>query len=184
MSSTISSTPSAASTVISSTGIGSGLDINGIVTSLTTAAGLAQNTQLADRKGSLTAQVSAFGTFSSALSPLQATLKTLETSSTLAGRTATISDSKVASGSATGSAIPAQYSLQVQNLATAASLASQPVSSGTTVIPTRTFNIAVAASPPSISINSTTNPLAGIAAAINSAPNNPGVSASILTTTA
>jgi len=55
MSSTISSTPSAASTVISSTGIGSGLDINGIVTSLTTAAGLAQNTQLSDRKSSLTA---------------------------------------------------------------------------------------------------------------------------------
>jgi flagellar hook-associated protein 2 len=184
MSSTISSTPSAASTVISSTGIGSGLDINGIVTSLTTAAGLAQNTQLADRKGSLTAQVSAFGTFSSALSTLQATLKTLETPSTLAGRTATISDSKVASGSATGSAIPAQYSLQVQNLATAASLASQPVSSGTTVIGTGTLNIAVGGSSASISIDSTNNTLAGIAAAINSAPNNPGVSASILTTTA
>jgi len=55
MSSTISSTPSAANTVISSTGIGSGLDINSIVTSLTTAAGLAQNTQLSDRKSSLTA---------------------------------------------------------------------------------------------------------------------------------
>jgi flagellar hook-associated protein 2 len=184
MSSTISSAPSPASTVISSTGIGSGLDINGIVTSLTTAAGLAQNTQLADRKGSLTAQVSAFGTFSSALSTLQATLKTLETPSTLAGRTAAVSDSKVASGSATGSAIPAQYSLQVQNLAAAASLASQPVSSGTTVIGTGTLNIAVGGSSASISIDSTNNTLAGIAAAINSAPNNPGVSASILTTTA
>jgi len=39
MSSTISS---AGNNVISSTGIGSGLDINGIVTSLTTAAGLAR----------------------------------------------------------------------------------------------------------------------------------------------
>ena len=36
----------------------------------------------------------------------------------------------------------------------------------------------------SISIDSTNNTLAGIAAAINAAPNNPGVSASILTTTA
>src|SRR5258708_1607337 len=184
MSSTISSTPSAASTVISSTGIGSGLDINGIVTSLTTAAGLAQNTQLADRKGSLTAQVSAFGHFSSALSTLQATLKTLETPSTLAGRTATVSDGKVASASATSGAIPAQYSLQVQNLATAASLASQPVSSGTTVIGTGTLTIAVGGSSASISIDSTNNTLAGIAAAINGAPNNPGVSATILTTSA
>jgi len=184
MSSTISSTPSAASTVISSTGIGSGLDINGIVTSLTTAAGLAQNTQLSDRKSSLTAQVSAYGTFRSALSTLQATLKTLETPTTLAGRTATISDSKVASGSATADAIPAQYSLQVQNLATAASLASQPVSSGTTVVGTGTLTIAVGGSSASISIDSTNNTLAGIAAAINSAPNNPGVSATILTTSA
>src|SRR5258708_6047889 len=183
MSSTISSTPTA-STVISSTGIGSGLDINGIVTSLTTAAGLAQNTQLSDRKSSLTAQVSAYGTFSSALSTLQATLTTLETPSTLAGRTATVSDGKVASASATSGAIPAQYSLQVQNLATAASLASQPVSSGTTVIGTGTLTIAVGGSSASISIDSTNNTLAGIAAAINGAPNNPGVSATILTTSA
>jgi flagellar hook-associated protein 2 len=184
MSSTISSTASAANTVISSTGIGSGLDINSIVTSLTTAAGLAQNTQLSDRKSSLTAQVSAYGTFSSALSTLQATLTTLETPSTLAGRTATVSDSKVASGSATGGAIPATYSLQVQNLATAASLASQPVSSGTTVVGTGSLTIAVGGNSASISIDSTNNTLAGIAAAINSAPNNPGVSASVLTTSA
>jgi flagellar hook-associated protein 2 len=182
MSSTISSTPSAGNTVISSTGIGSGLDINSIVTSLTTAAGLAQNTQLSDRKGSLTAQVSAYGTFSSALSTLQATLTTLETPSTLAGRTATLSDDKVASGSATADAIPAQYSLEVQNLATAASLASQPVSSGTTTVGTGTLTIAVGGNSASISIDSTDNTLAGIAAAINSAPNNPGVSATILTT--
>jgi len=128
--------------------------------------------------------VSAYGTFRSALSTLQATLKTLETPTTLAGRTATISDSKVASGSATAGAIPAQYSLQVQNLATAASLASQPVSSGTTVVGTGTLTIAVGGSSASISIDSTNNTLAGIAAAINSAPNNPGVSATILTTSA
>jgi len=181
MSSTVSS---AGNTVISSTGIGSGLDINSIVTSLTTAAGLAQNTQLSDRKGALTAQVSAFGTFSSALSTLQATLTTLQTPSTLAGRTAKVSDDKVASGSATSSAIPAQYSIQVQNLATAASLASKPVASGTTSIGTGTLTIAVGGTSASISIDSTNNTLAGIAAAINGAPNNPGVSASILTTTA
>jgi len=181
MSSTVSS---AGNTVISSTGIGSGLDINSIVTSLTTAAGLAQNTQLSDRKGALTAQVSAFGTFSSALSTLQATLTTLQTPSTLAGRTATVSDDKVASGSATSSAIPAQYSIQVQNLAMAASLASKPVASGATSIGTGTLTIAVGGTSASISIDSTNNTLAGIAAAINGAPNNPGVSASILTTTA
>jgi len=184
MSSTISSTAPAGSTVISSTGIGSGLDINSIVTSLTTAAGLAQNTQLSDRKGALTAQVSAFGTFSSALATLQATLTTLQTPSTLAGRTVAVGDTKVASGSAASGAIPAQYSLQVQNLATAANLASQPVASGTTAIGTGTLTIAVGANSTAINIDSTNNTLAGIAAAINAAPGNPGVSASVLTTSA
>ena len=75
MGSTVSSTATnAANTVISSTGIGSGLDIGSIVSSLTTAAGVAQNNQLSDRKTTLTAQVSAYGTFKSALDTLQATL--------------------------------------------------------------------------------------------------------------
>jgi flagellar hook-associated protein 2 len=185
MGSTISTTAaSTASTVISSTGIGSGLDINSIVSSLTTAAGLAQNTQLSDRKTALTAQVSAYGTFKSALDTLQATLTTLQDPKTLAGRTATVGDDKIASASATSGAIPAQYSLQVQNLATAASLASQPLASGATVVGTGTLTIAVGGTSASITIDSTNNTLAGIAAAINSAPNNPGVSASILTTSA
>jgi flagellar hook-associated protein 2 len=185
MSSTISSSASAAgNSVISSTGIGSGLDIASIVSSLTTAAGLAQNTQLSDRKSVLTSEVSAYGTFSSSLETLQATLTSLQSPSTLAGRTVTLSDDKVASGTATSSAIPAQYSIQVQNLATAASLASGPIAGAATAVGTGTLNIAVGNNSASISIDSTDNTLAGIAAAINSAPDNPGVSASILTTSA
>ncbi len=111
MSSTVSSTAAAAgNSVISSTGIGSGLDITSIVASLTTAAGLAQNNQLADRKSTLTAQVSAYGTFSSALDTLQATLTTLQSPKALAGRTAAIGDVTIATASATPDAIPAQYS--------------------------------------------------------------------------
>ncbi len=183
MGSTISSTAtSAANTIISSTGIGSGLDINSIVSSLTTAAGLAQNNQLASRKSTLTAQVSAYGTFKSALETVQATLSTLKNPSTLAGRTLAIGDSKVASGTAAAGAIAAQYSLAVQNLATAASLSSQPVAASNSIVGTGTLTISVGGAASTISIDSTNNTLAGIAAAINGAPDNPGVSASILTT--
>jgi len=183
MSSTIASTAaSAGNTVISSTGIGSGLDINSIVTSLTTAAGLAQNTQLSDRKTVLTAQVSAYGTFSAALDTLQATLTTLQNPKVLAGRTAAVADNTIASASATTSAIPAQYSLQVQKLATSASLASAPLANGDTAVGTGILKISVGGQSSSITIDSTNNTLAGIVAAINGAPDNPGVSASILTT--
>jgi flagellar hook-associated protein 2 len=186
MSSVIPSTSSSSAatasggSVVTSTGIGSGLDINSIVTSLTTAAGAAQNNQLASRKSDLTAQVSAFGTFSSALATLQATLLPLQTTSRLAGRTAVLGDTTIATASATSNAVPAQYSLQVQNLAAAASLSS----AANPTLGVGTLTIAVGGKSSSIVIDTTNNTLSGIAAAINSAPDNPGIAATILTTTA
>jgi flagellar hook-associated protein 2 len=172
------------SSLITSTGIGSGLDISAIVSSLTSAYGAAQTNELSAEQTSLNAQVSAFGTFSSALSTLQATLSSLETPSALAGYDATVADKTIASASTSSDAVPGQYSLEVQNLATAASLSSAPVASGDTAIGTGTLNIAVGAASTSISIDSTNDTLSGIAQAINSAANNPGVTASVITTTA
>ena len=171
------------SSAISSTGIGSGLDINAIVSSLTTSAGAAETNALNRRQTALTAQVSAFGTFSSALATLQATLTTLQDPTKLAGRTATLADISIATATATSTAIAGQYSLQVQNLATAASLASAPVLNANSTIGTGSLTIAVGGTATTIVIDSTNNTLAGIVSAINSATNNPGVSASILTTT-
>jgi flagellar hook-associated protein 2 len=182
-SSTASSSSSPGS-LVTSTGIGSGLDISAIVTSLTSAYGAAQTNELSAEQTSLNGQVSAFGTFSSALSTLQATLSSLETPSTLAGYDATVADKTIASASTSSDAVPGQYSLEVQNLATAASLSSAPVASGDTTIGTGTLNITVGAASTSITINSTNDTLSGIATAINSAPNNPGVTASVITTTA
>jgi flagellar hook-associated protein 2 len=172
------------STVISSTGIGSGLDINSIVTSLTTAKAAPETNALNRSKTSFTAEVSAFSTFNSALATFQATLATLQDSTKLASRTATLADTTIATATATSSAVAGQYSIQVQNLATAASLSSQPVASATSNVGTGTLTIAVGGASTSITIDGTNNTLQGIVAAINSAPNNPGVSASIITTTA
>jgi flagellar hook-associated protein 2 len=186
MSSTISSsggaTPSASS-LITSTGIGSGLNISAIVSSLTTAYGAAQTNQLTSQQNSLDSQVSAYGTFTSALDTLKATLSKLEVPSQLAGFAATVGDKTIASATTSSDAVAGQYSLQVNNLATAATLTSQPVASSTTAVGTGTLTIAVGGASTSINIDTTNNTLAGIAAAINSAPNNPGVTASIITAT-
>ena len=66
-------TAATASAVIFSQGIGSGLDIASIVTSLTTAKAGPETNALNRSKTALTAQVSAFGTFNSALATFQAT---------------------------------------------------------------------------------------------------------------
>ena len=180
-----STSPSSASALITSTGIGSGLDISAIVSSLTTAFGAAQTTQLTNQQNSLDSQVSAYGTFTAALDTLQAALPALEDPTQLAGFDATVADTNIASATTTSDAVGGQYSLQVNNLATAATLTSNALAGGSsTVVGTGTLTIAVGGASTSIDIDSTDNTLAGIASAINSAANNPGVTASIITTTA
>jgi flagellar hook-associated protein 2 len=154
------------------------------VSSLTTAYGAAQTAQLDSQQTTVDAEVSAYGSFTSALDTLQSSLSALETPSKLAGFDATVADSTVASATTTSDAVAGQYSLQVDNLATSATLTSAPVASATsTVIGTGTLTIASGGSSASITIDSSNDTLSGIAAAINSAANNPGVTASIITTT-
>src|SRR6266403_2060567 len=183
MSSVASSTSSTATTVISSQGIGSGLDIASIVSSLTDAKAGPETNALNRSKTALTAQVSAFGTFNSALATFQATLATLKDPTQLAGRTATVGDSTIATATATAAAVPGQYTLQVQNLAAAASLSSQPFASADSTVGTGTLTIKVGALTASLTLDSTNNTLAGIAAAINSGTGNPAVPPSGLTQT-
>jgi len=170
------------SSVISSTGIGSGLDINSIVTSLTSAFGGPETNALARRKTALTAQVSAFGTFQSALSTFQATLTNLQNPKTLAGRTATVADTTIATATATSSAVTGTYAVQVNNLASAASLASKAFASATLAVGTGALTLKLGGQSTTINIDSSNNTLGGIADAINGAIGNPGISASILTT--
>ncbi len=181
---TSTSQSAAANTLITSTGIGSGLNIPAIVSALTSSYGAAQQNQITTQQNSLNAQVSAYGTFSSALSTLQATLSTLESPGTLAGFNATVADKTIATATADSTAVAGQYSLTVQNLATVASLSSQPVANSSTIVGTGSLTIALGGASSTITIDSTNNTLAGIADSINNAPDNPGVSASIVTTTA
>ena len=178
------STTGSASALITSTGIGSGLDIGAIVSSLTTAYGAAQTTQLTNQQNTLDSQVSAYGTFTSALDTLKLALPALEDPKQLASFAATVADKNIASATTSSDAVAGQYSLQVNSLATPATLTSHPLVGGsTTVVGTGTLTIAVGGASTSINIDTTDNTLAGIASAINSANNNPGVTASIITGT-
>jgi flagellar hook-associated protein 2 len=175
------SNASTTNTLITSTGIGSGLNISAIVSALTTSFGAAQTSQLTNQQSTLDSQVSAYGTFTSALDTLKLALPPLQDAGQFAGFAATVADKTIASATTTSSAVAGQYALQVNNLATSATLTSQPVASSGAAQGTGTLTIAVGGASTAISIDSTNNSLAGIAAAINSASNNPGVTASIIT---
>jgi flagellar hook-associated protein 2 len=177
-----SSTPN---TLITSTGIGSGLNISSIVSSLTSAYGAAQTNQLTHQQTLLDSQISAYGTFTAALDTLKLAVPALQDPKQLAGFTAAVADKTIATATTSASAVAGQYSLQVNNLATSATLTSQPVLGGAAAaVGTGTLTIAVGGASTTVNIDATNNTLAGIAAAINSATNNPGVSASIISTTA
>jgi flagellar hook-associated protein 2 len=193
MSSTISNstgssattTPAAtsASSLITSTGIGSGLDIGAIVTALTNSFGAAQTNSLNSQETTLDAQVSAYGTFTSSVDKLKSTLGTLEIPSHLAGFKATVADDKIASATVNANAVAGTYSLQVQNLATAATLTSAPLST-TAAVGSGTLTVTVGGKSTAITIDTSNNTLAGIAGAINSQSGASGVTASIIATTA
>lgn len=167
--------------IITSTGLGSGLDINNIVTQLV-AAERAGPTALFNRQTSqIQTRISAYGQLQSAVSALQASLATLSTSAEFKTNGATVGDSTVASASANGSSVAGNYTLEVDQLASGAQLISGPVASSTTAVGTGTLTITVGSSSIPVTIGAASNTLPGIAAAINAAGATHGISASLLT---
>lgn len=174
---TITSNPT--SGLLSSPGLGSGLNVNDLVTKLVAAEKQPVQNQIDNQRAIVTAQTSAMGSLKSLLSALQSSLSSLADGSAFTKYTATSSDTSVFSATAGATAMPGTY--QVEVLATAAA---QKLTSGayasTAAVGTGTLKLEVGSNAIEVNIDSTNNTLAGIRDAINSAPGNPGVSATIL----
>ncbi len=177
--------------MLSSPGIGSGLDVNGIVSQLMAAERQPLNA-LVKQEVAYTQKLSAFGQLRGALASFQAALKDLGSDSKFQALSATSSDTQVLTASASGKAIPASYQIEVQQLAQQQKLASngyattdEVIGSGTLSIQfgtydsgLNTFTANADKATKSISIDPANNTLAGIRDAINTA--NAGVTATIV----
>ena len=111
------------------TGIGSGLNIDAIVTAMVNAEKAPKEAQLARLEKSTTTKFSALGQLKGALSEFQTALKTLSDFSLFEKRTASSSDAKVLTVAATKNALPGTYRVEVERLATASKVASAAVGS-------------------------------------------------------
>ena len=187
---------------ISSPGLGSNLNVTQIVSQL-----MAVERQPLDRldtvEASYQAQLSAYGNVRSALSAFGSAVDALSGGSSFRTRSATSSDTTVATGSATTRAETGSYSLNVTQLAQAHSIAAAGQSSTTAAIGTgaattltfefgtisggtltngvyagATFTQNASASTGTVTIDASNNSLAGIKDAINAA--DIGVRASIV----
>ena len=163
---------------ISSPGIASGLDVNGIISKLMA---LEQQplTKLAAKETDYNAKLTASGSLKGALSTLQTAAQALATPSTLTGKSASVSDATVLAASASSTAAAGSYSLSVTQLATAHTVRSNTNYSTTDTFHTGSLAIAVGSgSAVNVTIDSSNNTLAGISQAINNA--NAGVTATIV----
>jgi flagellar hook-associated protein 2 len=167
-------------TIISS-GVGSGLDVAGLVSKLVQAEGAPKAAQLDQAEAKVQAKLSALGSLRSALASFRDTLTVLKDASKFQGRQATLStpDFLVASTGAT--AVPGSYSIVVDRLASAHKLQSGDYLAADSVVGTGTLQIETGGEIFQVEIDAESNTLAGIAAAINASAASDKVQATVIT---
>lgn len=109
--------------VLKATGVGSGLDIEGLVTKLMAAERQPLDQQFLRRETSITRDISALGSLKAALSDYRSSLTSANTLDTYQKKIASSSDSSSIVATATSEASIASYSVGVSSLASSQSLA-------------------------------------------------------------
>ena len=125
------------------TGIGSGMDINSIVSALVSAERAPKDAQLARLEKASTTKFTALGQLKGAASALQAALKELNKPELFDKRTASSSDSKLATASASTTALAGTYQLEVRSLAASSKVATKELAAGFTAAADGTFEVRV-----------------------------------------
>jgi len=171
----------AAQSIISGSTGNSSLDVSSLVSALVGSKTAGQSSALTTQTTADNTKISAIGTLKAALEALQASLTNLANGKTLASYTATGSGAGLSATAGVG-AVAGSYNISVQQIAQAQTISSGAFSA-TDAIGTGTLNISLGGQSMSVNIDSTNNTLSGIANAINSASNNPGVSATVVTGT-
>ncbi len=176
---------------ISSAGVGSGLDIEGIISSLMAAERIPLS-KVNQERTQVNTKISIYGIIKNSFSDLQASANKLTNLSNLNPMKATSSDDKVLSATASSVNAKGTYSIQVNQLAKTQSVAASSVATADTAVGTGTLNITLgsydsalntftadpAKTPVNISIGTGQQTLAGIRQAINDS--DAGVTASIV----
>lgn len=174
-----SSTPTPGSTgLITSAGIGSNLDVNKIVTALVNAKQAGPQAQITNQSTQTSATLAGLASLQSGLSSLQSALTALTQTSTFSSFNATLADATIGTTSTMTNAQAGNYTLDVTQLATAQKRSSA-AHDQTAAIGSGTLSIGVGINSFDLSV-SATDTLSDIAANINSASGNPGVTATVV----
>jgi flagellar hook-associated protein 2 len=165
---------------IGSLGVGSGIDLNSILSQLMEV----QRRPLYDvqaQQKTIKSQISDYGTLKSTVSVFQEALDKLKDADAFKTYTASSSDESVFTASADSTAATGSYNVNVTQLAQANKLASMRFADSTTAtVGTGTLSVSVGADTMNLTVDATNNTLAGLRDAINGATDNPGITATII----
>jgi flagellar hook-associated protein 2 len=159
---------------LTSQGVGSGLDIAGLVAKLVAAEKAPRQTQITRAQTGAVTEISALAALKGAMSTFNDSLTSLKSVDVFAARAATSSDTKVFTASATPAAVSGTYDVEVGNLASAHQLTTLvPYAQGAgQVVGTGTLTISVGDKSFSVGVEAPNNTLAKIRDAINAATDN------------
>lgn len=167
---------------ITAVGTGSGLELESLITSIVNAERAPAETRLAVREAKVQASISALGSLKSSLADFQTALGKLKNTSAFSARTATASDTSLFSATTSSGAELGSYAIDVVQMAKTQKLASGNFAGPSSVVGSGTLNIEVGGSAFNVDITAGVNDsVAGIRDAINNAPGNTSVRASLLT---
>ncbi|VWC60822.1 flagellar hook protein FliD [Burkholderia lata] len=153
-------------------------DINALVKVLVNAKTAGRAASLTSAQTNSTTQISAFGALSSALSALEAGLASLKNGALQSTFNAVASGKGLTATAGVG-AVAGTYTVGVTQIATSQALASSGFD-GSKALGTGTLTLSLGSQSFKVPVGSTNNTLSGIAAAINTASDNPGISATVI----
>jgi len=168
--------------MVAVTGIGSGLDVNGLVSSLVAAEGDAKTLLLASKRADTEFEISAFGGLKNILtSAFSQPLTFLKTATNFEANTLVSSDPTVFTVASTASSIaPGKFDIEVREFAEAHKLITDGFTDQDTVVGTGSLTISVGSESFTVTIDNDNDTLAEIRNAINNASDNTGISATIV----
>jgi len=160
---------------------GSVINVSSLVSQLVAATQGPQEALINTHTQAVTAQISSLGTLKSSLSTFQSSLAALDSPTAFDTQLGSTSNAAVFTAIATSGAPVGTYSVTVGQLAQSQQLLSDTLAnSGSATVGTGTLQLTLGSASFSVNIDSSDDTVNGIAAAINSAHGNPGITATVL----
>lgn len=164
---------------LTANGLGSGLDINGIVSALVNAEKAPKEAQFNVQEGKLNTQISALGALKSAISEFTDKLKPLSDPNTFNGFTSKLSSADFLKVETDSNAVAGSYKIVVEQLAESQKLGSAPVADADAAIGAGSLSFSVNGESFDIEVGAEDS-LKDIVKKINGSKDNVGVTATIV----